>query len=193
MLSTIVGLFGGRLFKYLAVLGAVAAIIFAWTRYTDGLVTEGYERGTAEVRAEVAIRDNRQLEALLAHRLAAEAKVNATEKRAREQMAAQRARHTKEKEDAEKVTEELVAAARAGALVLRDPGAAAAGPAVGDRGPAGADRAAGPGAGPSGGAGLSAKAAEFLLELTALADLEAFRYNRLLSAYRTAEQVCYGE
>lgn len=187
-------LFGSKLFKYLAVVAAVAAAIYAWDRYTDGLVEEGYSRGRAEVMAEVAKRDNEQLKRVLAELQAAERARVATERKARAALDALAAKHRKEMNDAAARTEVLVADARRGALVLRDPGVdgtgcpAGGGDAVPGAGGPAAARAEGGARGQ-----LSGEASAFLLELTAEADRVARDYNRLLGHYRTLEEATRGD
>lgn len=194
VLTWVIRLFGGKLFRYAAVAVAVAAAIYAWDRYTGGLVEQGYERGRAEVMAEVARRDNEQLKRAMAELRAAEQARVATERKARAALEALAAKHRKEMRDAAERTEALVAGARSGAVVLRDPGVEGTGCAA-DGGDA-APRAGGPAsAGAAGGApgDLSGEAAAFLLELTGEADRVARDYNRLLGHYRTLEEATRGD
>ena len=66
-------IFGNKLFQVAAVVVAITGLIFAWRSYTGSLVKQGYDRGVAEVRAEVANRDNKQLERALEKVLEAQA------------------------------------------------------------------------------------------------------------------------
>ena len=177
----------------LAIIGALTGLTLAWKSYTGGLIEEGYQRGREEVTADVAQRDNAQLVATLEHLRLAQKHAHDLTVQAAKDLAAQAAAHEKEKTDAEAKTDSLVAAVRRGDLVLRDPGGPAAGPAGGGERAAAGGAAAGPGASQAGKSKLSGEASAFLLSLSAEADMLAFRYNRLLTAYGTLDGVCHGD
>ncbi len=162
-------------------LGLVAAVIggavFVWHSYTSGLIEDGHTAGMAECTTTYTLRDNRALEAALKAQTAAEARATRLEQDAAKAQETAMTAYKKGKDDATRKTEALVAAARAGSLVLTDPGARAEparcpppGPGPVVDAPGGNDAAAG-GQLPSPTPGiLSPGATVFLAQLTGEAD-----------------------
>jgi hypothetical protein len=151
--------------------GALTGLVVAWKSYTTGLDRIGYDRGVAETTAAYQKRDNVALQAALAAQQRAEVRADQAERDAAAAQSVASSNYLKGVDDGRKKTAALVAAAHAGELRLRDPGARsgssaacppATGPASTASAPAGGDGAAG--------GELSAAAGEFLLSLAGEAD-----------------------
>lgn len=150
---------------------AITGLIYAWSSYTAKLDKRGYDRGVAETTAAFQKRDNAQLQAVIAAKTAAEDRAVRLEQKAAEAQAKASKSYAKGVNDGKAKTARLVAAARAGALRLRDPGNQTGGCTAGSN-QAGAASPAGAAAGSNGskGAEFSSAASEFLLNLTGEAD-----------------------
>lgn len=149
----------------LAAAGSLAAIYLAYNTI-DG---RGYDRGKSETESTYKTRDNAALTQAIAtvQRLQKE---RATQELAHQSRLAEiNEAHQKDKADAQKIHARNLAAARAGTLKLRDPGATAYA-ANSDRSPAAAPAAAVTGGDAAQGRELSGTSADFLLGLTAEAD-----------------------
>lgn len=183
----------------LAIVAAVAGIVYAGKSYLDGIKEDAYQAGQRAALLAVAERDNRQLREAQAKLKAATDAIAAAQAKAAEDLAVQSKQYQREKRDAERTTATRLAAARDGALRLFDPGAVAPDcGAVGDRGGRAAAPAAagGPdGAGADGLPGpahavLSVASTGFLLEITGEADDVASRLNRLQVAADGLRKAC---
>ena len=150
---------------------AIAGLIHVWNGYTDRLDKQGYDRGVAETTGAFQKRDNAQLQAALAAKTAAEDRAAQLEAVAATAQSNATKAYSKGVKDGQAKTATLVAAARAGALQLRDPGNQTGACPTGG-GQTGEGQAAGSPSGGDGaqGAVLSGSASQFLLELTGEAD-----------------------
>jgi hypothetical protein len=151
----------------------------AWDAYTAKLVKGGYDRGVAETNAAYTARDNKQLQAVVAAQRAAEVRAAKAEDDAAAAQILVSSNYAKGVKDGQAKTAVLVAAAKSGALRLRDPGSQTGGCTAGGSSTGAATTAAGT-AGSASGAGtqlpatasgfLSTDASNFLIGLTGEAD-----------------------
>lgn len=156
--------------EFLAIV-VIGAGVGAFHKYTTGIDAKGYARGVLETKTEYVNRDNAQLKAAIAAQVEAEKRANEAEAKAAAAQTLASANYQKGVKDAQAKTASLVAAARSGALRLRDPGAKAANcPSVSH--PVGEAQITAPASGSDGQTGgeLSTAASEFLLRLTGEAD-----------------------
>lgn len=126
-----------------AVLAALTGLVMAWNAYISGVEQTGYARGKQETEATYAKRDNEQLRATIAAKEAAEAKVAATELKAKATFALLAADYQKDVDNEAKRNRAVLDDLRAGRIVLHDPGATGPAQCLGGQSPetaAGASR-----------------------------------------------------
>lgn len=166
---------------------ALGALWYAYTTIDD----RGYTRGKAETEAAFVKRDNKALQDALTKVAALEADRRARESAHEQALQQIRDQHRKDEDHAKRQRDADVAAAIAGTLKLRDPGAAVraaqcdrgAGPAPGS--------AAGLGDGAAGGE-LSGAAAEFLLQLVHDADRNTRQLGEAQRVIEAQRRTCNG-
>ena len=153
------------------VLALIVGGIYEVKSFVDGVDAKAYARGIKETEATYAQRDNAALKAANARIAELTDAVRAAEQEGQRKLDLIAQQREKDRSNAKIQHDRDVAAARAGTLVLRDPGQSnTACTAAGDRGSrAEAGASAGNGDGRAK-AGLSGEAAEFLLTLTDDAD-----------------------
>ena len=171
----------------------VAVAVSSVRSYNARLDQAGYDRGVDETKARYSARDNAALQAALAGLKAAQDRIAAVEAKAAAASASVDSQYQKGVKDGKANTDKLVAAARAGALRLRDPGA------VTGCSP-GAVVGAVPGAAPSppsdSGASqgrLSDSATQFLLELTDSANAVEKQLAAAQALLQSDRTVCNGQ
>lgn len=171
-------------------LAAAAALGALWYAYTtiDG---RGYARGKAETESRYQTRDNKALQDALARVQALQAEVRAREAQHQAAIDQIEAKRKQEAQDAKRQRDRDVAAARDGALKLRDPGAAA-GTAHCDRSPGPAPGTAAAGSDDRAPGELSGAAAEFLLSLVHDADDVARQLGAAQQVIRAQIRACNG-
>lgn len=155
----------------IALMVALAGLIKVWNNYTTALDKKGYDRGVAETTAAYTKRDNSQLQAALAAQTVAEGVAATAERKAATAQSDASKAYNKGVNDGKAKTAQLVAAAKSGALRLRDPGNQA-GTSTACNNQVSQSSVAGPAAGSDAGTGtlISAAASDFLLQLTGEAD-----------------------
>lgn len=154
---------GFTLIHLVIVLGAVAAVlaalwgaIKAWDSYTAGLIAQGDKAGYTRAMQEVAIRDNRQLEAVTAALTAETKRTRDREAAHRDEMRTAADNLRKEQQNAKLAERRVLDGLRDGTIKLRGFGAdgnLGCGPTLGDKtaaGPGGTASGGGDGAGEGG-------------------------------------------
>lgn len=155
----------------LAILAAIAAIVYGVTAYLDDVDAKGYTRGQKETAAAYEKRDSEKLAKATARVKELEDQVRAQERQHAVQLAGISAQYQEDLANVEKAKRDFVAGVHSGRIRLLDPGAAAGPRCPGGSGGAPGETAAAAGGrdGPAPGE-LSREAAEFLLGLASEAD-----------------------
>mgnify|MGYP001613099461 FL=1 len=154
----------------IVVLALVSSILYGVTGYLKEIDLKGYDRGKQETLAAIERRDNEALAKALARVKQLADEIRGLEQGHAETLAGVSKRHLKEKADAKRRSERDLAAARSGALKLRDPARAVACPPASSGSQGAAPGAAAGGRDGEAGSELSGAAAEFLLGLANEAD-----------------------